>query len=103
VTLTAHYDAREQDTNIMLSIETQTLCPKYHSNSVLLQGKKVSLDIMQYLNNSTKNVYVYIRYSIKVLLVSLYTYDVQLVEALCYKPEGCGFDSRGCHWNFSMT
>jgi len=25
-----------------------------------------------------------------------------LVEALCYKPEGCGFDSRWCHWNFSF-
>jgi hypothetical protein len=27
----------------------------------------------------------------------------QLVEALHYKPEGRGFDSRWCHWNFSMT
>jgi hypothetical protein len=27
----------------------------------------------------------------------------QLVEALCYKPEGRGFDSRCCHWNFSLT
>ena len=26
---------------------------------------------------------------------------VQLVEALRYKPEGRGFDSRWCHWNFS--
>ena len=26
----------------------------------------------------------------------------QLVEALFYKPEGCGFDSR-CHCNFSLT
>ena len=26
----------------------------------------------------------------------------QLVEALRYKPEGHGFDSR-CHWNFSLT
>jgi hypothetical protein len=25
----------------------------------------------------------------------------QLVEALRYKPEGRGFDSRWCHWNFS--
>jgi len=25
------------------------------------------------------------------------------VEALCYKPEGCGFDSQWCHWNFSLT
>ena len=27
----------------------------------------------------------------------------QLVEALRYKPEGRGFDSRWCHWNFSLT
>ena len=27
----------------------------------------------------------------------------QLVEALCYKSEGRGFDSRSCHWNFSLT
>jgi hypothetical protein len=24
----------------------------------------------------------------------------QLVEALLYKSEGCGFNSRWCHWNF---
>jgi len=27
----------------------------------------------------------------------------QLVEALRYKPEGRSFDSRLCHWNFSLT
>jgi hypothetical protein len=27
---------------------------------------------------------------------------VQLVEALRYKSEGRGFDSRWCHWNFSL-
>ena len=27
----------------------------------------------------------------------------QLVEALLYNPEGRGFDSRWCHWNFSLT
>ena len=26
----------------------------------------------------------------------------QLVEALRYKPEGRGFDSRWCQWNFSL-
>jgi len=28
---------------------------------------------------------------------------VQLVEALCYKLEGHGFNSRWCHWNFLLT
>ena len=27
----------------------------------------------------------------------------QLVERLRYKPEGHGFDSRWCHWTFSLT
>jgi hypothetical protein len=27
----------------------------------------------------------------------------QLIEALRYKPEGRGFDSRWCHWNFPLT
>jgi hypothetical protein len=27
----------------------------------------------------------------------------QVVEALRYKPEGRGFDSQWCHWNFSLT
>jgi hypothetical protein len=31
-------------------------------------------------------------------------YEVaQLVEVLCYKPEGRRFDSRLCHRNFSLT
>jgi hypothetical protein len=30
-------------------------------------------------------------------------YAVALLdEALRYKPEGRGFDSRWCHWNFSL-
>jgi hypothetical protein len=34
-----------------------------------------------------------------VTTLALWGYAVaQLVEALCYKPEGCGFDSRWCHW-----
>jgi hypothetical protein len=28
---------------------------------------------------------------------------VLLVEALRYKSEGHGFDSRWCHWNLSLT
>jgi hypothetical protein len=27
----------------------------------------------------------------------------QMVEALRYQPEGRGFDSQWCHWNFSLT
>jgi hypothetical protein len=27
----------------------------------------------------------------------------QVAEALRYKPEVLGFESRFCHWNFSLT
>jgi hypothetical protein len=40
------------------------------------------------------------------LMLTLYVYKdrgAQLVEALHYKPEGRGFDSRWCHWNFSLA
>jgi hypothetical protein len=26
-----------------------------------------------------------------------------VVKALCYRPAGRGFNSRWCHWNFSVT
>jgi hypothetical protein len=28
---------------------------------------------------------------------------VTVVKVLCYKSEGRWFDSRWCHWNFSLT
>ena len=31
------------------------------------------------------------------------TVAAQLVEALRYKSEGRVFESRWCHWNFSLT
>ena len=42
---------------------------------------------------------------IKLGIVGSYLYErghavAQLVEALRYKPEGRGFNSRCCHWNF---
>ena len=37
------------------------------------------------------------------LFVKLGTAVAQLVDALRYKSEGHGFDSRWCHWNFSLT
>ena len=40
------------------------------------------------------------------LLSSLQIYGARggvVVKALRYKPTGRGFDSRWCHWNFSVT
>jgi hypothetical protein len=27
----------------------------------------------------------------------------KLLFSLCYKPEGPGYESRRCHWKFSLT
>jgi len=40
------------------------------------------------------------------LPLPLYTYVGRggtVVKVRCYKSEGCWFDSRWCHWNFSLT
>jgi len=49
------------------------------------------------LRTTIKNIYNSHTRTVGTLLVA------QLVEALRYKPEGRGFDSRWCHWNFSLT
>jgi hypothetical protein len=41
---------------------------------------------------------------VKKLEINISVFSVaQLVEALCYDPEGRGFDLRWCNWNFSLT
>jgi len=55
----------------------------------------------------------FLRYTIRTFSCKTYTKGyvyyqgtllvAQLVEAMRYKPEGRGFDSRWCHWNFSLT
>jgi hypothetical protein len=35
--------------------------------------------------------------------ISVHNHGGVVVEALRYKPECCGFDSRWCHWMFSLT
>ena len=53
-------------------------------------------------------IYIYICiYDISSLRVNVETMNggnavAQLVEALRYKSIGRGFDSRWCHWNFSL-
>jgi hypothetical protein len=44
------------------------------------------------------------RKKLGILLLPMYLGHavVQLVAALCCKPEGHGFDSQWCKWNFSL-
>ena len=46
-------------------------------------------------------VYVLLRRKSLVLCISFGV--AQLVEALRYKPEGRGFESRWCNWNISLS
>jgi hypothetical protein len=45
----------------------------------------------------------YKRFSDQTLCAGITLLVAQLVEALRYNLEGRGFDSRWCHWNFSLT
>jgi hypothetical protein len=53
-----------------------------------------------------KNIKLKLRFEVHFCVVRLRsrTLDVvaQLVEALRYKPEGCGFDSLWGHWDYLM-
>ena len=46
--------------------------------------------------------YYYLRYYLRASIIKGHAV-AQLVEALRYKPEGRGCDSRCSHWNFSLT
>jgi hypothetical protein len=49
---------------------------------------------------------LHVSYKIKIVyvLLEVWGYAVaQLVDALRYKADYCGFDSRGGHWDFSFT
>jgi hypothetical protein len=48
-------------------------------------------------------IYIYIYTTSVLCILKQKAYAVaQSVEALRYKPEGQGFDSLQCHWNFSL-
>jgi len=61
-------------------------------------------------NVYTNTVFSFLKMCIHFLAPSIYIYIyyaghavAQLVEALRYQPEDCGFDSRWCHWKFSLA
>ena len=66
------------------------------NNSVLFSG--VTSDYIKTRINFKKNVKI----NFYPVLLNFWGHAVaQLVEALRYKSEGRGLDSRRCHWNFS--
>ena len=49
------------------------------------------------------NLFIQLSYLVNVVAEEGGRVVAQLVKALRYKPTGCGFDSRWCNWNFSVT
>jgi hypothetical protein len=72
------------------------------TNLVLIRGNTVRY-------SSISHICMYVHY-IHIIVHIFYDYIIyiylgwhevaQLVEALCYRPEGRGFDSPYCHWIF---
>jgi hypothetical protein len=71
------------------------------NHSQLLQSLRMSGAIFLF------PLYVFMEWSVTTFNLSFYQLlrqaVAQFVNVLCHKPEGRGFDSRWCHWNFSLT
>ena len=83
-----------------------------NSSNILTKKKKDSLNetSMERLDDFLASAILYRQNlflrqeQILLILIAGWGYAVaQLVEALRYKPEGHGFDSQWCQWNFSLT
>jgi hypothetical protein len=56
------------------------------------------------INIHSRSRYMLYIHFLSIVISKRYTYNWgQLVEVLRYKPEGCGFDSTCCHWNFLLA
>ena len=72
--------------------------PLVHYRFNMFQPKRPSFGIIKiHPENDVINKHLY------ALPLTLGYAVAQLAEALRYKPEGRGFDSRWCHLNFSLT
>jgi hypothetical protein len=71
---------------------------------MLCKGKKNMLALWQFY--PMKN-FELLSVTLIILTTAVFCHQeymvVQLVEAMHYKLEGCGFNSQWCHWNFSLA
>ena len=58
---------------------------------------------MKISSNLFSKISVRVCFYLKIINTPMLHALVQLVDALRYKPEGGGFDSRWCHWNLPLT
>ena len=70
---------------------------------LLLTVRRVSLKTVYFVGFDSCN---WIKKFIAICHIIFYYLGARggvVVKALLYKPAGHGFDSRWCHWNFSVT
>jgi len=82
--------------------ETRNLCPVHCMPRLLRRGMKHAI-FVRYIVCPDCCVE---EWNTQFVSGTLYAWGhavAQLAEALRYKSEGRGFDSRWCHWNFSLT
>jgi hypothetical protein len=76
------------------------LSQKLHTDEVLLHEILGRLFVMQSVATGVEHSSMF--KNIFKVLIYIGERDGVVVEALRYKPEGRGFDSRRCHWIFSL-
>jgi hypothetical protein len=76
----------------------------------LINIAELTLDINSFVSVFVMIVFITLnRYSFSALLHGVFFTAfiaealAQLVDELRYKPESHGFDSRYCHWHYSLT
>ena len=106
--------------NVELIIYNCAISSVYHGAEIFVRIRQKILIIRNYklaiLSVCDVNVYVYLlcilymwKYIVYVRVYYMPTHRLcgarggVVVKAVLYKPAGCGFDSRWCHWNFSVT
>ena len=67
---------------------------------MLLCGVSYQLFVLTVLIMAYNKIFTF-KYSISLLVIG--DLGGTVVKVLCYKSEGRWFDSRWCHWNFSLT
>jgi hypothetical protein len=82
--------------DLTLRIRGDLMTPHTSFSKIIVYGPNASLSIISSLYGIwffTQNDYI----------AQSEVRGGAVLEALCYKPEGRGIDSRWCYWNFSLT
>ena len=86
---------------VTLNYKLTVVCSKHimcTKSCVSSRGKSQALNYHFY-SNARKGFF----FNLVLIYVRLGHAVAPLLEALRYKPEGCGFNSRWCDWIFSLT